>query len=299
MDAKKTGAITVAIVLLVMACSYLEYGQERPYEEVVNELGLKLHSSDEYYDKYLRIPENNRFFITAYDPQPEIPETELPSKLDLRDYHGKNIVPPIKDQGQLGTCWAFGLIKAAEISYAEDMGLNFDDGNVVDLSEKHLAWFSFEPICDGSQAGEGYRPPNDSWSTSDITYKVIDKGGDMRQAISLFTGGMGPVDESLAPYSPIEGTDVGLRALVFTISLDEKGIADRSTQKIILDWDHVSKDDYKSIVNKLRENDTYLLSSDELEVAKYEGVQEHAGETVGFAIAYMDPGDYSVEESLR
>lgn len=299
MDAKKTGAITVAIVLLVMACSYLEYGQERSYDEIVNELGLKLHSSDEYYDEFLRVPEIYRFCITAYDPQPDIPETELPSKLDLRDYHGRNIVPPIKDQGQLGTCWAFGVIKAAEISYAEDMGLDFNKGNVVDLSEKHLAWFSFEPIRDGSQAGEGFRPSNDSWNTSDITYNVIRNGGEMTQAISLFTGGMGPVDESLAPYSPIEGTDVGLRALVFTVSLDEKGVADRSTQKMILDWDHINKDDFTNIVNQLKENDIYLLSSDELEVAKDEGVQEHAGETVGFAISYSDPGDYSVDESLR
>ncbi len=299
MDAKKIVAIAVSAVLLVMAFSYLEYGQEMSYDEAVNELGLKLHSSDETYDENLRIPDNIRFIISAYGPQPDIPEIELPSKLDLRDYHGRNIVSPIKDQGQLGTCWAFGIIKAIEISYAEAMGLDFNEGNVVDLSEKHLAWFSYEPIYEGSQAGEGFRPPNDSWDTSDITFRVVRNGGNILQALILFSSDMGPVDESLAPYTPIEGTNVGLRAEIFTISLDEKGIADKSTQEMVLDWAQVSIDEYQAVKKELKDSGFYLLSGDEFNMAINQGLPEHAGETVGFAQAYSNPGDYSVDESLR
>lgn len=299
MDAKKTGAITVAVVLLVMACSYLEYGQERPYDDVVNELATKLHTVDESLDEILSVYEADSITITASDPQPDIPSVILPSKLDLRDYKGRNIVSPIKDQGNLGTCWAFSALKAAEISYVGAMGYDYNEGNVVDFSEKHLAWFTYEPIREGSQAGEGFWPSDDSWDTSDITVKVIRNGGYKLSVIALLSGGMGPIDESLVPYKPIEGTDVGYRALVFTVCLDEEGLADRSTQEMIRDWDHVSVDEYNGLLDELSDQGIHLLTDEELSIAENDGLLDHAGEKVGYASYYPDPGDYSVEESLR
>ena len=41
---------------------------------------------------------------------------ELPSKVDLRDYNGKNYVTPVKRQA-FGDCWSFGIAAAAESSY--------------------------------------------------------------------------------------------------------------------------------------------------------------------------------------
>lgn len=36
-------------------------------------------------------------------------EKDLPSKLDLRDYNGKNYVTPVKLQDPYGSCWAFAI----------------------------------------------------------------------------------------------------------------------------------------------------------------------------------------------
>jgi len=38
----------------------------------------------------------------------------LPASLDWRNYYGKDWITPIKDQGQCGSCWAFGTIAAYE-----------------------------------------------------------------------------------------------------------------------------------------------------------------------------------------
>ena len=55
-------------------------------------------------------------------PEPDV--SKLPSKVDLRDFDGKNYVTPVKTQN-FGDCWAFALAGAAETSYlfANDMGV--------------------------------------------------------------------------------------------------------------------------------------------------------------------------------
>lgn len=49
---------------------------------------------------------------------------KLPSKVDLRNYKGKNYITPVKCQ-KFGDCWSFSLAGSAEIAYlyANDMGV--------------------------------------------------------------------------------------------------------------------------------------------------------------------------------
>lgn len=83
-----------------------------------------------------------------------------PSHFDLRD-HG--IVPAVRSQGNLGSCWSFASIAASEISILNIFGMTAEEfeaayGVEMDLSEKHLAWFSTVPIQDSDnedQNGEG------------------------------------------------------------------------------------------------------------------------------------------------
>ena len=64
--------------------------------------------------------------------------TSLPASYDSRD---KQVVTPVKNQGNYGTCWAFAATNAAESSLLST-GLA-DDANTCDLSESQLAYFTY------------------------------------------------------------------------------------------------------------------------------------------------------------
>ena len=138
----------------------------------------------------------------------------LPEKFDLRDL-GR--VTPVKDQSPWSTCWSFGTIAASESSILSSMDLSTEEylekyGEEMDLSEKHLAYFTAKglPYLDEypegeypyneSQAGEGSHQPENS--TTNI-YKL---GGFFANATSSLASGMGVVMESMAPYTNSEGT---------------------------------------------------------------------------------------------
>lgn len=59
-------------------------------------------------------------------------EKNLPEKPALRDYNGKNYVTPLKLQNPYGSCWAFAMAAAAEISYLYENDLGVPAGEVND-----------------------------------------------------------------------------------------------------------------------------------------------------------------------
>ncbi|OHS94721.1 Pro-cathepsin H [Tritrichomonas foetus] len=66
----------------------------------------------------------------------------VPPQLDWRD---KNVVNPIKDQGDCGSCWAFSAISTAESAYAikNNELLSYSEQNLVDCC----------PLCFGCVSG--------------------------------------------------------------------------------------------------------------------------------------------------
>ncbi len=111
---------------------------------------------------------------------------------DLRD---SGVVSSVKDQSPWGTCWSFGAIAASETSLMTDIGLT-DPTEELDLSELHLAWFSYTPLpADaGTQAGEGVH------TLSTDSAGVLNQGGYPFTATSVFSSGIGPVNEDDVPY---------------------------------------------------------------------------------------------------
>lgn len=129
----------------------------------------------------------------------------LPSKVDLRNFNGKNYVTPVKAQ-KFGDCWTFSLAGSAEIAYlyANDMGVPAGETNdQVNFSEKYIAWYMFHPFTKddvavgrvrASQVGEGYDPSKSESTDKNAVYNI---GGEYIHYADLFGAGFGPVDESI------------------------------------------------------------------------------------------------------
>ncbi len=155
---------------------------------------------------------------TDYEPDRDRSDDEvLPSKFDLRDVDGVCYVPEVRCQNPFGTCWSFGAIAAAEISlaYEADIDLNTaseEQKEALDLSEKHLAWFSYTPLPEdapfcASQSGEGYHYTeyDEGLDTDEETRLLYDFGGYAHYAAVLFSEGVGPTYESTVPYISRDG----------------------------------------------------------------------------------------------
>ena len=73
--------------------------------------------------------------------------TALPSRFDLRDW---GWVSPVKDQGQMGSCWTFGMISALESAILKSYGIELDisEGNLHTAMLRH-SLYGFSPVPEG------------------------------------------------------------------------------------------------------------------------------------------------------
>lgn len=146
--------------------------------------------------------------------------SRMPTAFDLRD---QGYVPPVRSQGNWGTCWGFAIIGASEISLLSEMGITAEQyaemtGMEMDLSEKHLAWFgnSHLPALEDypvgeypfpgleEQAGEGIYSLKEAEDGPNGRYN---SGGLMAYGSSLFSSGIGPVTEEMYPYQAADGSN--------------------------------------------------------------------------------------------
>ncbi len=129
----------------------------------------------------------------------------FPASFDLRhcDTDGDGVyecyVTPVKLQNPFGTCWGFGATAAAEISLlgsglaqADGYGAVADPENGIkelNLSEKHLAYFTFTALNDrnDSQDGEGLTYPAGTTAS-----ERFNTGGMTFFATELYASGIGP-----------------------------------------------------------------------------------------------------------
>ena len=105
-----------------------------------------------------------------------------PSSCDLRDFNGDNLITPIRDQGQCGSCVAFGSCAAVEGTLRfEERDPSLD----VDLSEAYLYY------CVAAGQGRTCHPPNDGWYPK-VALEAIKTDGVPDEACFPYTAGDQP-----------------------------------------------------------------------------------------------------------
>jgi C1A family cysteine protease len=122
---------------------------ELPPEQKRHLLGYEPGPSEESLEQ--RIQASQRKLAAAKGPA-----VGYPASYDLRSVGGKNFVTPVKDQGQCGSCVAFGTAATVEGTFRVQRG---DPNLVADLSEASLFF------CIGPNANAG-RCPQGGWNVS-------------------------------------------------------------------------------------------------------------------------------------
>ena len=109
----------------------------------------------------------------------------LPARYDA---YAEKRLPPVRNQGNYGMCWAHGTIGSIEADLIADGKAGTD----IDLSELHLAYF---------MSNEYYDEKNCNVGDTITTTGSFLKGGNERSACNLLAGMVGPALETDVPYS--------------------------------------------------------------------------------------------------
>lgn len=110
--------------------------------------------------------------------------SSLPVSYDLRS---TTYLPPVRDQGPFGTCWAFGSMGSMESTFLKRGGVS------KDFSEAHLAYFAYVDIG----------PEMPAFTQGDPSFgndPIFDQGGQVWKSTALLSRWTGAVNESDRPY---------------------------------------------------------------------------------------------------
>ncbi|MDC7293436.1 lectin like domain-containing protein [Butyrivibrio sp. DSM 10294] len=148
----------------------------------------------------------------SYSPREEgcLGHTQASNDYSSLSSYKTSGLPALRNQSPWGTCWAHAAIALAEINLIKQ-GI-YSSGN-IDLSEFHLAYFSYNSVSDplGGTAG-------DSNKFKGSTH-ILNRGGNLQLAQNVLASWVGAADESTAPYPTSESA---YKALSSSIAYTDK-----------------------------------------------------------------------------
>ncbi|MBR4182934.1 MAG: hypothetical protein IKQ56_03825, partial [Lachnospiraceae bacterium] len=191
------------------------------YQDV--DLGYEIGSISDYGDDYVPVLRGN----------------ELPASYGYDDF--KDYMPSLRNQNPFGSCWAHSAMALAEISLRKKGIIPDAD---LDLSELHLAYFSYNWVTDplGGTAGDSNVGANDG-----KTY--MSRGGNLAYAQNILASWTGAANDAGALAYPQNqagmpqtiNTDYAYRDRAhlknyYNINLDETNEEDmRAAKELIMD----------------------------------------------------------------
>lgn len=96
--------------------------------------------------------------------------------------------PPVRNQGNLGNCWAHASTACVEISMIKN---NIVAADEIDLSESHLIYYICRPVADPL----GGTSDDYTGVLNDTIYTMFNNGGTIGYSAAPFMAWMGPVAE--------------------------------------------------------------------------------------------------------
>ena len=136
----------------------------------------------------------------ANDVERVVKADVLPVSFDLRNNY---VIPPVRHQYFWGTCWAFAVMASNESNYLMQVAagpsndfLNVKYAESMDLSEMHLAWYTFM----SPERRQNFSVVNRKTrmlERNPSAYQVLNNGGwNVEAAAVLARGwGWGPIQE--------------------------------------------------------------------------------------------------------
>ena len=84
----------------------------------------------------VRVGEINRVYLPE-SGKTEVPQMNLPERFDMRE---TGLLSPVRDQGELGSCWTFASLAVVEANVARNGGFaqDYPDGLCISESEKQI-----------------------------------------------------------------------------------------------------------------------------------------------------------------
>ena len=127
---------------------------------------------------------NRRKLFSKYSAEgvSSLPASFIPSDL-----------PALRNQNPYSTCWAFSSIALAEMSLIRQGKISVEDVNKIDLSELHLAFFTYNTVTDPLGGTKGDK---NELTKSSFLYS----GGNREFAKNILAEWSGAVDEEVVPY---------------------------------------------------------------------------------------------------
>ena len=93
--------------------------------------------------------------------------SDLPEKFDWRNRDGRSFIGPVRDQGNLGSCYSFAACAAAESVF--NINSNRYDANCIDFSESYVAWILGTSYGYSDHFGGGYGADYDYYELTALT----------------------------------------------------------------------------------------------------------------------------------